>query len=112
MAGQQDNNPMSGPRDVTVSIYGQRYTLRSEADPDQLREVAADVDARMREAAGLGGNLGADRIAVLVALNLADELVRERDAHAEERAEVQAHTGRILSILEVGLGNEGSDGVS
>jgi len=112
VAGQEDNNPRSEPRDVTVSIYGNRYTLRSAADPDQLRALAADVDARMREAASLGGNLGADRIAVLVALNLADELVRQRDAHAEEQAGFRAHTGRILSILEVGLGNEGSEGVS
>ncbi len=103
---------MSEPRDVTVSIYGNRYTLRSEADPDQLRELAADVDARMREAANAGGTMGADRIAVLVALNLADELVRERDALEEEREDLRTRTGRILAILNDGLGKEGSQGLS
>jgi len=103
---------MSEPQDVTVSIYGNRYTLRSEADPDQLRELAADVDARMREAASAGGTMGADRIAVLVALNLVDELVRERDALEEEREDLRTRTGRILAILNDGLGNEGSQGLS
>ncbi|MEZ4389380.1 MAG: cell division protein ZapA [Candidatus Krumholzibacteriia bacterium] len=95
-----------------MSIYGNRYTLRSEADPGRLRELAADVDARMREAASVGGGMGADRIAVLVALNLADELVRERDARDQEREGVRSQSGRILSILNDGLGNEGSEGVS
>lgn len=103
---------MSEPRDVTVSIFGNRYILRSDADEDVLRQLAAEVDARMREAASAGGTMGADRLAVLVALNLADELVRERDAHAALASGVRDRTIRMLDVLEAGLGNEGSYGVS
>jgi len=94
---------MSEPRDVTVSIFGNRYTLRSEAEAGQLEELAAEVDVRMREAAGVGGVMGADRIAVLVALNLADELLRERGARQEDRDLVRERTGRIIAILDDGL---------
>ena len=47
---------MPEPQDVTVSIFGGCSLLRSDADPSQLAELAADVDARMREAAAAGGD--------------------------------------------------------
>lgn len=103
---------MSEPRDVTVSIYGHRYTLRSDSDPEAVQALAADIDARMREAASSGGVASADRIAVLVALNLADELVRERDARHRDREALAARAGRILTILDDEVGNQGAEGVS
>lgn len=102
---------MSGPHDVTVSIFGNRYTLRSEADPDHVADLAATVDACMREAAGGGSAAGVDRIAVLAALNLADDLVRERRARSEDREELQTRAGRILGILDDEVGSEGAQGV-
>jgi cell division protein ZapA len=102
---------MSDPQDVTVSIFGSRYTLRSDDDPERLTRLAAEVDERMREAAAVGGKLGADRIAVLTALNLADELARERQARNEDREELASRTGRILAILSDEVGSEGVDGV-
>jgi cell division protein ZapA len=103
---------MSEPRDVTVSIFGNRYTLRSESDADRLGELAAEVDARMREAANAGGAAGADRIAVLAALNLADELVRERDARRQERENLESRAGKILASLNDEVGKTGAQGVS
>ena len=102
---------MPEPQDVTVSIFGGCYTLRSDADPSLLTELAADVDARMREAAAGGGTAGAERIAVLTSLNLADELARERQARNEDRENVSTRTGRILAILSNEVGNEGAEGV-
>ncbi len=103
---------MSEPRDVTVSIFGHRYTLRSEADAELLGDLAAEVDARMREAANAGGAAGADRIAVLAALNLADELIRERDARRQENAALASRAQRICAILNDEVGKSGAEGVS
>jgi len=105
---------MSAPEDVTVSIFGTRYTLRSDAGSQTLEELAAQVDARMREAAGHAGPASADRLAVLVALNLADDLARER-RHAS--ATVAGATGvadrleRLIAILADEVGTEGAQGV-
>ena len=101
---------MAEPQDVTVSIFGNRYTLRTDGDPQRLVDLAAEVDARMREAAS-GGGAGADRIAVLVALNLADDLARERRARNEDQEDLSARTGRILEILTDEVGSEGAEGV-
>jgi cell division protein ZapA len=102
---------MSGPQDVTVQIFGQSYTLRSAAAAEDVAALAAEVDARMREAAGGGGPAGSDRLAVLVALNLADDLARERRARQEDRETVGARARRILAILDDEVGNRGAGGV-
>ena len=102
---------MAEPQDVTVSIFGSRYTLRTDGDPQRLVDLAAEVDSRMRDAAAEGGAAGADRVAVLVALNIADDLARERRARNEDQEDLSARTGRILAILNDEVGSEGAEGV-
>jgi len=64
---------------VTVQIYDQTYHLCGQ-DVAQVRRLAARVDDRMRAVASHGRTADSLRVAVLAALNLADEL-----ASAEER---------------------------
>ena len=58
---------------VTVEIYDQTYHLFGQ-DPDHIRELAARVDAKMRAVAAQGRTVDSLRVAVLAALNLADDL--------------------------------------
>jgi cell division protein ZapA len=67
--GQQGN--ASGY--VTVEIYDQFYHLSGQ-NPDHIRELAACVDAKMRAVASHGRTVDSLRVAVMAALNLADEL--------------------------------------
>ena len=64
---------------VTVDIYDQSYRLRGQ-DSEYIHQLAAVVDAKMRLVASHGKTVDSLRVAVLAALNLADELAR-----AEER---------------------------
>ena len=61
---------------IEVEIAGERYTLRAEANEKHLRRCAAIVDARLREVAVPGARAGT--AAVLAALTLADELLRQQ----------------------------------
>ena len=58
---------------VTVEIYDQVYHL-SGHDPEHIRDLARQVDAKMRAVAAAGHTADSLRVAVLAALNLADEL--------------------------------------
>jgi cell division protein ZapA len=58
---------------VTVEIYDQVYHLAGQ-DPTHIRELAACVDSKMRAVAAQGKTADSLRVAVLAALNLADEL--------------------------------------
>ena len=73
---------------VTVEIYDQTYHLSGQ-DADHLRRLAAQVDGKMRAVAEQGRMADSLRVAVLAALNFADELAQtERPllAPAEMRA--------------------------
>lgn len=70
---------MDGKLDSTsVEIYGQSYNVRGEGDPDYLTELARFVDSRMREVAANVATVDPMKIAILAALNIADEFSRYR----------------------------------
>jgi len=74
-------NPKSDQPYITVDIYDQTYHLSGpELDEEQVQRLARRVDERMRVVASRGRSADSLRVAVLAALNLADELY-----HAEER---------------------------
>jgi len=60
---------------VTVDIYDQAYRLRGQ-DSDYIHHLAAIVDNKMRLVAAQGKTVDSLRVAVLAALNIADELAR------------------------------------
>lgn len=70
---------MDAKHDSTmVEIFGQTYSVRGEGDPNYLTELAQFVDSRMREVAGQVATVDPMKIAILAALNIADEFSRYR----------------------------------
>ena len=65
--------PEDRPGYITVEIYDQTYHLAGQ-DTGHIRELAARVDSKMRAVAAQGRTVDSLRVAVLAALNLADEL--------------------------------------
>jgi cell division protein ZapA len=94
---------MSEGRVIPVEIQGQRYPIRSTLDPEYVAQLAAYVDEKMRAAAASAPTGDALRLAVLAALNVADELFRCRDATrarngqlAERAEELERLVDRVL----------------
>jgi cell division protein ZapA len=97
---------------VTVHIYDQTYHLSSGSGSDPQREhvqgLAARVDARMRAVAAVGRTADSLRVAVLAALNLADELARaeerirtlEGTLDATESASLHARAASLTYLLD------------
>ncbi|MBA3321582.1 MAG: cell division protein ZapA [Pyrinomonadaceae bacterium] len=73
---------------VSVVIFNQLFNLRSEQGGEYIGRVASLVDARMREVSRIVPSGDVIKIAVLAALNIADELCRLRQLSGvlEERA--------------------------
>jgi cell division protein ZapA len=79
-SGRQPGSAVSKPDQsyVSVDIYDQAYHL-SGPDTSHVERLAARVDSRMRAVASTGRTADSLRVAVLAALNLADELARAED---------------------------------
>ncbi len=66
---------MTDKQSVTVTIYKNEYTLKGEADSQHIKELAKIVDAKMTEI-GKKSSAPADKVAILVSMNIADDLNR------------------------------------
>ena len=87
------------PSLVHVEIFGQAYSLTAGADPGYVEQLAAHVDAQMRAVGQSAGAVDSLRVAVLAALNIADECFRLRagtDGAAGEAARRVAEMTREL----------------
>jgi cell division protein ZapA len=85
---------------VSVEIHGQRYPIRSSLDPEYVARLARYVDEKMLAAAESTPTGDALRLAVLAALNVADELFRCRDANKARSGEIAARAGELERILD------------
>ena len=63
-------------RVVHIDIHGQRYAVRSDLEPVYISELAAYLDEKMRLASIEIQSADTARVAVIAALNVADELFR------------------------------------
>ena len=83
---------------VAVSILGKEYRIACDPGAEsELINAARFLDARMREVRGTGKVIGTDRIAVMVALNLAHELLTEK---TEQSSAASAASKRIRALRE------------
>ena len=78
--------PMDANDSTAVEIFGQTYNVRGEGDPNYLAELARFVDSRMREVAAQVATVDPVKIAILAALNIADEFSRYRKQRGEKHA--------------------------
>lgn len=86
---------LDDPRNrVHVKIYDEAYTMRGPASPVYMKRVAHYVDEKMKQVGQSNSRLGINKIAVLTALNLADELFRVRKELRELEAKLEKQKTR------------------
>lgn len=95
---------------VVVEIYDQIYQLRG-TDAEHIQRLAATVDAKMRAVSAHGATVDSLRVAVLAALNIADELwaLRARfdllsGSVNQAQSTLRTRTGSLAGMLDEVLG--------
>jgi cell division protein ZapA len=88
---------------VTVEIAGQRYPIRSVLDERYITELAAYVDQKMRAASDAAPSSDMLGLAVLVALNIADEFFRQRDQTSVTSDDLHDRALRLERIVDEAL---------
>lgn len=98
-------------RVVTVEIQGQRYPVRSDLDAGYVADLAAYVDGKMTLASRETAAADSIRIAVIAALNIADELFRARDEANGGQTALLDRAAQLERILDAVLspGAEAND---
>ena len=91
-----------GPDVVMVEILGQRYPIRSALDCQYVAELAHYVDEKMQTASERSAG-DSVRIAVLTALNIADEYFRCRDARTSATGDIRKLALELERIVDNAL---------
>ncbi len=85
---------------VKVEIFGQSYNIKGKGDRDYIRELAAFVDAKMKDVQSGTGTVDPHRVAILTALTISDELFRVRRQLGALEKTAESAVQRLLSITE------------
>jgi cell division protein ZapA len=94
------------PESVSVDIYDQVYQLRG-TDAAYIQRLASSVDAKMRAVSAHGGTVDSLRVAVLAALNIADELATLRQRYeslagsvSQTQTTMRSRAGSLAGMLD------------
>lgn len=96
---------------IIVEIYDQTYRLNGN-DREYIERLAATVDTKMRAVAAQGRTVDSLRVAVLAALNLADELARLEQRYAavttsgDTVASIRSRAHSLNGLLDEVLGEK------
>jgi cell division protein ZapA len=96
-------------RVVHVEIHGHRYPIRSGLDPAYVAELAAFVDGKMQQAAKECPQGDTLKVAVLAAINIADELFRSRDETRDRDSGLAQRAEELERMLDLALADGAPD---
>jgi cell division protein ZapA len=105
-ANPPEADQLETPQSVSVEIYDQVYHLRG-TDPAYIDSLAHSVDAKMRAVSAHGGTVDSLRVAVLAALNIADELATLRQRYdslagsvSQSQTSMRSRAGSLAGMLD------------
>ena len=92
MAEKEDNQ-------IKITIFGQEYSVKAPADPTYIKKIAEYEDTKMRELqSGFSSTQSSNRIAILSAMNITDELFNAKKRGDSDNNEIEE---KITSLIEL-----------
>jgi len=88
---------------VKIEIYDQSYNVSADQNEEYLHELAAYVDAKMRTVAEATRTVDSVKVAVLAALNIADELFSLRERQQEIDGPLRKRVEKCVALVEKAL---------
>ena len=85
---------------VAVQIAGQRFVLRGDEDERATRDMAAYLDGRIKELQKQTRAADTQSLAVLAALQITEELFKERRASADLKKRIRERSRALLHLVE------------
>jgi cell division protein ZapA len=88
---------------MKIEIYDQLYNVNGEQNEEYLKELAAYVDSKMRTIAESTHMVDSLKVAVLAALNIADEMFTTRQKQQEIEGPLRKRVEKCVAIVEKAL---------
>ncbi len=85
---------------TTVKIYHQTYQVRSGDDPEYIKRLAQYVDETMTEVFESTSSVDSIKVAVLAALNIADDYFSTQDELNRLEEAVSEKSEKLITLLD------------
>ncbi|MEJ2683961.1 MAG: cell division protein ZapA [Candidatus Sulfobium sp.] len=85
---------------VEVTILGQKYTLRGDAQEEYIRKLAAFVDGKLKEVYSSSPSITPLKAAILASLNIADELHKLQEAEESIAKNIEERANALTGLFE------------
>ena len=93
---------------IKVNIFGTEYPIKGDADPAYIERIAQFVDEKMREVSRQLSLPSMSKVAILAAMNIADELFQERSEREKTISQFEEHAAKMSGWLEKELKEDAS----
>ncbi|MDT7043326.1 cell division protein ZapA [Candidatus Nitronereus thalassa] len=91
---------------IEVDIFGQRLALQGDADQQYVHELAQYVEGQMNSIARNLTTSTPTKVAILAAINIADQLFKQESRRQAGEAEVERRADGLLQSIDAQIGGE------
>ena len=102
MATFQDK-PQKKEQVIELKIMGQKVVLKSQGDPETIREVADLVALRLKDAERRTKGMAAHQVALLALMDLAEEYVKAKKRTQEHKKKIEKRSGDLSRLMDLQL---------
>lgn len=88
---------------MKIEIYDQVYSVQADGNEEYLNELAAYVDSKMRTVAETARTVDSLKVAVLAALNIADEMFTLKQCQEKLEGPLRKRVEKCVALVEKAL---------
>jgi cell division protein ZapA len=98
-------------RFVEIKVFGQTYTVKTDAEEGHIQEVAQYVNEKVDEVLKKTRSVSTLNVAILTALNIADDLLREKAKRVALVKEVEVKSKGLVEKIEMRISGMEAGGI-
>ncbi len=92
---------------VRIEILGREYNVRSDEGEDRVKKIAEYVDQKIKEITADTKTLSTINVAILAALNIADDYFRAVEDQNHLTRTVKNKSGQLIAMIDSKINREG-----
>ncbi len=97
---------------MEIKVFGQTYTVKTDAEEGHIQEVARYVNEKMDEVLKKTRSVSTLNVAILTALNIADDLLKEKENRTAILREIEIRSKDLADKIDIQIGGKESGKIS
>ncbi|MDP2600309.1 MAG: cell division protein ZapA [Deltaproteobacteria bacterium] len=88
-------------KQIEIKVMGQKFVVRSDSSEDYVNQVATFVDQKMNEVVKNSKSVASLNVAILAAMNIADEYLKYRMNKERQHTQVEKKIKDVIELIDL-----------